>query len=238
MNRIILVFGGLLLAISVSVSAEGPTGTKKRRPLPDEFGRVVIPGMLEKDGKTPVAFDHWRHRMKYTCRLCHVDLGFAVEAGGTRIREEDNKRGYYCGACHKGKPLGNGADFQKAVEGLPRGRFGNGIDWELAEIQGKFKLVDTLPGVSVVRKPLQIPSDYKIEGSVASVPEIIFSHKKHDAWNGCESCHPDVFGVKNGTTKYTMQQVFDGKYCGLCHGTVAFPAIDCARCHTKPVSTK
>lgn len=239
MRRSLTVFAILLAAAAfagLAADTTGTTGTKKRRPLPDEYGRVTMTGLFAKDGKTPVVFEHWRHRLKYTCRLCHVDIGFAMVAGESRVREEDNKKGYFCGSCHKGTELGKAPEFSKAVEGLPRGRFGNGIDWELAEEQGKIKLVDSLPGISIVRKPLQIPPDSNIEAKVSSLPEILFSHKKHAVWNGCESCHPDVFGVKNGSTKYTMQQVFDGRYCGLCHGTVAFPTIDCARCHTKPVS--
>jgi len=30
-----------------------------------------------------------------------------------------------------------------------------------------------------------------------------------------------------------MDQVFEGEYCGKCHGTVAFVLDSCNRCHTK-----
>jgi len=33
-----------------------------------------------------VVFDHWLHRAKFTCRLCHVDIGFAMKAEATDIR--------------------------------------------------------------------------------------------------------------------------------------------------------
>jgi c(7)-type cytochrome triheme protein len=217
--------------------------------------------LSEKNQVAPVVFDHWRHRLKYTCRLCHVDIGFAMEANGTRVREEDNRKGFYCGACHNGKEafgwvtdrtqpdasrncdrchsLGKTVpremDFAKATAELPRGRFGNGVDWAQAEAQGKLKLTDTLPQVSVQRKPLQIPADYNIEAKITTLPEIVFSHQKHAVWNGCELCHPDVFAVKRGSTRYTMADIFARRYCGLCHGTVAFPSTDCQRCHTRPV---
>lgn len=67
------------------------------------------------------------------------------------------------------------------------------------------------------------------------MPEIVFSHNKHSVWNGCELCHPDLFGVEKGKTKYTMQDVFDGLYCGACHGKVAFSNLDCQLCHLKEV---
>ena len=94
-----------LLVISVlfiGVAFAG-TGVKKRRPLPYEYGRVVINNYSEGAHLAPVVFDHWLHRARYTCRLCHVDIGFAMEAGETDIRATDNMNGYYCGSCHNGK---------------------------------------------------------------------------------------------------------------------------------------
>jgi c(7)-type cytochrome triheme protein len=236
-------------------------GVKKKRSLPDQFGNVVMNTASEKSNVAPVLFSHWVHRTRYTCRLCHVDIGFAMQAGGTGVREDDNRKGYYCGACHNGteafapqtrsggeaaqacdrchsvgKEVARDFDFAKLTADLPRGRFGNNIDWEAAEEEGKLTLKDTLPGVSVQRKPLQIPADYDITAKITGLPEIVFSHKKHAVWNGCELCHPDVFAVKRGATKYSMEDTFAGKYCGLCHSSVAFPAIDCQRCHTKPVA--
>jgi hypothetical protein len=32
-----------------------------------------------------------------------------------------------------------------------------------------------------------------------------------------------------------MVEIYSGKYCGVCHGTVAFPLLDCQRCYIKPV---
>lgn len=255
MLRRVLV-GALLLLLAHGVSAQGQ-GRKKRRPLPHEFGTVVMNNASEKNGVAAVEFSHWLHRSRYTCRLCHVDVGFAMQAGGTQMTEMDNVRGSYCGACHNGRiafsvnpPSGpktcdrchsQGKDvarqypFASITDELPRGRFGNNVDWELAEIDGKIKLVDTLPEISIRRRPLQIPRDYQIQARTEGLPEIIFSHKKHAVWNGCELCHPDIFTVKAGATKYAMEDVFAGKFCGACHGSVAFPATDCQRCHVKPV---
>jgi c(7)-type cytochrome triheme protein len=246
------------LALLALVLPAAGQGTKKRRPLPHEYGRVVMDTGPARSAIVPAVFDHWTHRVRYTCRVCHVDVGFAMLANQTGVKEADNRKGFYCGACHDGKlafgPKKNGTadddpscirchvpagaagpDFGKATASLPRGRFGNGIDWEAAELDGKIHPLDTLAGVTVVRKQLQIPPDYDIEAKVTTLPEIVFSHKKHAVWGGCELCHPDVFTVKRGATKFTMEEIFKGRYCGACHGTVAFPAADCQRCHTKPV---
>jgi len=250
-----VLVGALLLVLAQGVPAQGQ-GKKKRRPLPQEFGNVVMNNHSEKNGVAPAVFSHWLHRSRYTCRLCHVDIGFAMQANGTQMREMDNVRGSYCGACHNGKiafPVNPASGpktcdrchsegksvvpqhpFAMLTGDLPRGRFGNNVDWELAEIQGKIKLVDTLPEISVKRRPLDIPRDYQIEAKTEGLPEIIFSHKKHAVWNGCELCHPDIYGVKAGSTKYAMEDVFAGRFCGACHGSVAFPATDCQRCHVKP----
>ena len=121
--------------------------------------------------------------------------------------------------------------------GKPIERFGNGIDWEKAEALGLIKPVDFLEEVSIRRPKLKIQKDFNLEPKVEGMPKIIFSHKKHTVWNGCEVCHPEIFiGVKKGSTKYSMIEIFDGKFCGVCHGKVAFPTLDCQRCHTKPVS--
>ncbi len=254
-----LVFVGLALAQS---------GVKKRRPLPYEYGRVVINNYSVKAYLAPVVFDHWLHRSNFTCRLCHVDIAFAMKAGETGIRAEDNMKGYYCGSCHNGRmqwrdrkvfeacskeyghkdinrcerchSLGKDVkkeyDFNKFAENLPKERFGNGINWEKAEADGLIKPIGFLPGISVKRPPLKIQKDFSLDPKVQGMPQIIFSHKKHIVWNGCELCHPEIFaGVKKGLTKYSMPEIFEGKYCGVCHGKVAFPLLDCQRCHSKPV---
>ncbi len=245
------------------------TGVKKKRPLPYEYGRVVIGNYSQNAGLAPVVFDHWLHRSKFTCRLCHVDIGFGMKAGATGIKAVDNMKGFYCGTCHngrmvfdnrkvfesctakyvredsarcerchsQGKIVKRDNDFESLARRLPKERFGNGINWEKAEEDGLVKPVDFIEGVSIKKPSLTIQKDFSLAAKVAGMPDIIFSHRKHTVWNGCELCHPDIFvGVKKGATKYSMVEIFEGKYCGACHTNVAFPLTDCQRCHTKPVS--
>ncbi len=256
---LVFIFTGITLA---------QTGVKKKRPLPHEYGKIILNNYSTKIGLAPVEFDHWLHRAKFTCRLCHVDIGFAMKAGATGIRAADNAKGYYCGACHNGKTeidkkqvftscsdefkrrfpktcdrchsvgklVEKEYDFDKFAQNLPKERFGNGIDWEKAEAEGLIKPIDFLEGISIKKPFLKSQEDFPIETKIEGMPEIIFSHKKHTVWNGCEVCHPEIFvGVKKGATKYSMIDIFEGRYCGVCHGTVAFPLMDCQRCHIKPV---
>ncbi len=268
MKRVMFLFliMGSILMIWGLVLAQ--TGVKKKRPLPHDYGKVVINNYSENAGLAPVEFDHWLHRARFTCRLCHVDIAFAMKTGGTGIKAADNMRGYYCGTCHNGKMEVEGRkvfeacsknpskedfkrcerchsygktakkeyDFYKFTERFPKERFGNGIDWEKAEADGLIKPIDFIEGVSIKKTQLQRPQDFTLESKVSGLPDIIFSHKKHTVWMGCEGCHPEIFlGVKKGTTKYTMVDIFQGKYCGVCHNSVAFPLLDCQRCHTKQV---
>lgn len=264
MNRYIAV---LLVLVASAGLALAQGGVKKKRPQPPDYGRVVIANYSERAGLAPVVFDHWVHRSQFTCRLCHVDIGFAMKAGQTNIRAADNMRGFYCGTCHNGKMrVGDRAvfdscakvileqgktcdrchsqgknpkreyDFYAYTEKFPKERFGNGINWEKAETDGLIHLKDFIEGVSIKRKELKMPKDFELNPKVQQMPEIVFSHKKHTVWNGCEVCHPEIFvGVKRGETKYSMPEIFNGKYCGVCHGAVAFPLLDCQRCHTKQV---
>lgn len=61
---------------------------------------------------------------------------------------------------------------------------------------------------------------------------VVFSHDKHTKKFKCASCHPSIFVMKKGTKKLTMDDMNNGKTCGVCHnGKKAFPSTDCARCH-------
>lgn len=260
-------FAGMVILTFCS-SAFAQLGTKKKRPLPYEYGRVVISNYSDKE-TAPVVFEHWIHRAKYTCRVCHVDVGFAMKAGATGITAADNAKGYYCGACHNGKTGVDGKvmfsacsktgsaddtrkcerchsagknvksdyDFAQFSGPLPKERFGNGIDWEKSEQLGLIKPARYLEGVSARGSALVVQKDFDLNPKVEGMPDIIFSHKKHTVWNGCELCHPDIFmGVKKGASHYSMVDISEGKSCGACHTTVAFPLTDCQRCHAKSVS--
>ncbi len=272
MKKTVLIILCIIVCAGISLAQ---TGTKKKRTPPYIYGTVMLNNYSEKALMAPVVFNHWLHRAKFTCRLCHVDIGFAMKAGGTDIRAADNMAGFYCGACHNGKrsfpgiekmfeacskkpvsednkkrcdrchSLGKNVkreyEFAEFTGKFPKERFGNGINWEQAEAMGLIKPLDFLEGVSIKRQALAMTKDkpikdMPIEAKIEGMPTIIFSHKKHAVWNGCELCHPEIFiSVKKGDMKYTMLEIFEGKYCGVCHGKVAFPTLDCQRCHTKQV---
>lgn len=251
----------LLLTMSAPLRASGATRSF------ESYGRVVIGNFSPEAKMANVVFDHWRHRSRFTCRVCHVDIGFAMAREETRMTAAENERGDFCGACHNGKMLtdavpvfkacalaptaedwtrcsrchsfgtkgGKKDDFDKFVAKMPRTTSGNGIDWEKAELSGLIHPKDNVPGVTTIKKPIPAPKDFSLESRTTWMGNILFSHQKHAAWNGCEICHPEIFSVSRGTTKYTMLQISGGAYCGVCHLSVAFPLHDCVRCHLDPV---
>lgn len=93
-----LLIGMILLIFILAV----PAAAKRILP-PEEYGRVILNNFSGNSGFAPVVFDHWLHRANFTCRLCHVDIGFAMVGGATKINAASNSKGLYCGACHDGK---------------------------------------------------------------------------------------------------------------------------------------
>jgi len=67
-----------------------------------EYGDVVINELSDDAGMRPVVFPHWFHRIRFRCKVCHGDLGFAFKAGGNEINMVKIIDGQYCGACHDG----------------------------------------------------------------------------------------------------------------------------------------
>lgn len=67
-----------------------------------EYGDVVMNLFADDAGMRPVVFPHWFHRIRFRCKVCHGDLGFAFKAGGNDINMVKIIDGQYCGACHDG----------------------------------------------------------------------------------------------------------------------------------------
>jgi len=118
-----------------------------------------------------------------------------------------------------------------AGAGLPKDKFGL-IDWMAIVNEGIIKPVDSLkPGA-----PAMPPFDMNvlITSKGDFVNDVLFPHKAHTYWLKCENCHTGIFIMAKGKNNMTMQGIVEGKWCGRCHGKVAFPLTDCNRCHQTP----
>jgi len=256
--RLALLCGVLFLANNLwaQIYLPGPPPEQ-----PSDYGKVILDSYSPAAGMHAVEFDHWLHRSRYTCRLCHVDIGFAMEAKATGIRADSNRQGFHCGACHDGKKTFAGKpifascsddkngpnctrchslgvrnarkeDYRTFTAKFPKATYG--VNWEAAEKAGIIKPIDFIEGVSVHRPPMQSREDFSLKTGYNWVRPVLFSHEKHSIWNGCELCHPEIFPTgKRGTGRYSMFANIEGRYCGACHGRVAFPLNNCSQCHPR-----
>jgi c(7)-type cytochrome triheme protein len=253
------------LALALAASGAPPTERKGGDPVyatVELHGRVVLDARATQAGVPAVTFDHWRHRRLYTCRVCHVDLGFAMKAGETQVSAASNEGGEHCGACHDGKRLHDGRPIFHACAGWPKADPARGctrchtgpnvgagagyeelkrtmpldaagdVDWAAAARRSLITPVDHVDGITEKRATMRIDRDVEIRPMSTWMNGVIFSHRKHVAWIGCELCHPEIFPVtRRGQVKYDMEAMRAGRFCGACHQNVAFPLSTCQRCH-------
>ena len=66
-----------------------------------------------------------------------------------------------------------------------------------------------------------------------AMPPVLFSHQSHTLWLDCSNCHPAPFLPQAGANPVSMDAIFRGNYCGMCHDRVAFITFfSCSRCHS------
>lgn len=219
---------------------------------PNTYGNIVISRNLPKSPMAAifksVVFPHWWHRTVFTCKVCHSDIGFIMKAGANDIKMVDIQQGKWCGTCHNGK-IAFAAVFcprchSKGIEvkenrnpkehlsKLPTNNYGNKVDWVKAINDGSIKPKADVEGTG---KMVIFDRDieFKVQGEGIPLPNVIYPHKQHTQWLFCNNCHPAIFQMKAGGNPVTMVNIFQGEYCGVCHGKVAFPLLDCFRCHNQ-----
>jgi len=105
---------------------------------------------------------------------------------------------------------------------------GNKVDWMGALEDGYIEpRTNIYPETEVRVLDLDIVFD-----NTAGEAHVVFPHRQHTEWMDCSNCHPKIFKAKKGANDFGMLDVLQGRYCGQCHGAVAFPLTQCARCHS------
>lgn len=123
------------------------------------------------------------------------------------------------------------AQLQKAnqsLAGLPVDRAGF-IDWMQLLNEGQIKPRANLSG-SASAQVLDLDILLK---NTKQMPWVRFPHRSHTLWLDCANCHPAPFEKRAGAAKITMESIFRGHWCGMCHDRVAFIThLACERCHS------
>ena len=156
-------------------------------------------------------FSHKAHitGAKLQCADCHNKI-FQMSASIAKANGDFDRtcfeEGRYCGACHDGSKA-----FSLQEEANCKRCHGNDVN---------------PPATVLFEKPLK------------AVP---YDHALHTRELGlaCNECHIHLFEMKTGSTgekpDFTMEAMYNGKYCGACHdGTLAFDlrkADSCSKCH-------
>lgn len=128
-------------------------------------------------------------------------------------------------------------DFVRIYEALPRDEDSK-VDWERAVDEGLIAPSASANDKDVEEKIMDLRVVIKFNDML--IKDVVFSHEVHTYWLDCRSCHPKIFVPEVAANRMTMKEIRDGKYCGVCHGIVAFPAdvvdapnfrANCLRCH-------
>lgn len=115
-----------------------------------------------------------------------------------------------------------------ALKGLAYDHAGNQVRWVQALKEGQ------ITPRSSLHKPLNSESYDKdvLLNLKGGMPVVRFPHRIHNEWLDCTNCHDHLFRKKRGATQISMFLILQGDQCGVCHGAVAFPLTECARCHS------
>lgn len=118
-----------------------------------------------------------------------------------------------------------------AMKDFPRDSIGL-LDWVQTLRKGHIHPRSDILGEGPDLKPTDLDIVFSDTGAM---PNVLFSHKSHTEWLACKNCHPAIFKEKKGSSDILMKDVLQGKFCGLCHGKIAFaPTKNCMRCHSVP----
>ena len=157
------------------------------------------------------------------CTGCHSLKGFSYTSSGLPVHfnhESHAKPG--CRECHPGTFQMKKNTSRMTMDALYQGKYCGLCH------NGKRSFASTECTRCHEMKAFKKAISYKVE----SIGNVSFSHEFHTQVFTCDNCHPAIFSMKR--TKMTMDPMYGGKYCGVCHnGEKASAITDCGKCHRK-----
>jgi c(7)-type cytochrome triheme protein len=215
---------------------------------PEKYGNLLLTRKSVSAGKKAVLFTHWTHRMLYTCRVCHFELGFPMGVNEIDITMEKNRNGEFCGFCHDGKEVfgtteedcpkchngGEQLDYGEKLDQLswlPESPDGNKVDWSAALDDGVITPLPCLDNETCQAFDMDFPEEIEMVSETEDLAPVIFPHARHTLWLDCLNCHPGNVIQRGGKVKFPTQSKYRRDFCRGCHSRIAFPMDICARCH-------
>lgn len=181
-----------------------------------------------------------RKRLRSVLVIASIVLVCVIFAGGVFAQQQDGQAHFQLHG--KVIPLGEDGIHDpendateilqapyEALKDFPRDNYGL-IDWIGAIDNG---LISPRADVTGKEQMHAVDLDLVLKNT-SSMPFVNFPHSPHTKWLTCQNCHPAIFLPQRGGNFMTMADIMQGKYCGVCHGKIAFPPLECARCHSVP----
>jgi len=128
------------------------------------------------------------------------------------------------------------ADKPPAFEVLPKDEEGQ-INWVKSFNQGLIRPRSSLYDVEIANPEGFYDNLIFMQVKAHIMADVVFPHGMHSYWLNCDSCHPKPFKDVTGSNNIKMDEILAGKWCGKCHGKVAFTPkayTNCRRCHVVP----
>ncbi|MBI5749046.1 MAG: hypothetical protein HZA00_07955 [Nitrospinae bacterium] len=121
-----------------------------------------------------------------------------------------------------------------ALREFPKDSFGY-PDWSMAVKRGIINPLDSIKGERVKKEQEEFNQDIIFQINDRMMANVRFPHSVHNYWLSCKVCHPAIFIAKRGGNDFGMTDIWNGKFCGRCHGKVSYAPKgfeNCIRCHS------
>lgn len=132
------------------------------------------------------------------------------------------------------KRISKGTSNITALEALPKDTLGQ-VNWTVAVVEGMISPRSSITSGEEDEFDLPLDLNIFIEAKTPLMANVLFPHSIHTYWLSCNNCHPKIFIPEAGANPISMNEIWEGQWCGRCHGKVAFdiamPRDNCVRCH-------
>ena len=202
-----LMVGGLLAFAGCQTRTDGPSGKTPAAPA-----ATPAPGSAGATTDTAAA---------------GADNGFGPEGRYEKptARADKYRPGHsYLDRSNEAYPL-----LQRpaqAMAGFPLDATG-AVDWVATLAEGRIRPRAERYSAGTMERRF----DVILMKDTREMPWVRFPHAEHTEWLACSNCHPRPFVDKAGANDITMDSIFSGRDCGVCHDRVSFSVEQCERCH-------